>query len=141
MMKLNKLTSTPIILKKLDGKWWELDEPLIIYLDIADAGVIKIRLDAGFKTDFGSIPKFAQGYINRADDNLLSFLMHDAGYAFGAFSRDTWDDFLYQSLRMAGMRWFKAQSVYQSVSWFGSTYFGVSSTEQLNRVHLTWDEA
>jgi hypothetical protein len=139
-MKLSKLTSTPIILKKLDGKWWSLDEPLIIFMEIEEAGVVKIRLDKGFKTDFGSIPKFAQGYINRADDNLLAFIMHDAGYCIGGFTRDTWDRFLYQGLRMAGMGWFKAQAVYQSVSWFGEDYFDIATDEQAMRAHMTWDD-
>ena len=81
-MKLNHISSTEIVLKKLDGKWWEIDEDLTICCRL-DVGVMYVTLKKGFKTDLGSVPKFAQSWIDRANDNLLPFLLHDGGYTMG----------------------------------------------------------
>jgi hypothetical protein len=137
-MKLHSIESSPIIVRKLTDEWWELDEVLIITLNL-EVGVIKLKLDKGFKTDFGSIPKLFQNWIDRANDNLLAFIAHDAGYVFGGLSRETWDDLLRQSLRSAGMGYWKALSVYKAVDWFGEDHFKTAPEEQMSKVHLRWD--
>lgn len=136
-MNLKHISSSEIIVKKLKGKWWEIQEDLVICCRL-DVGVMYVTLKAGFTTDFGSIPKFAQGWIDRANDNLLAFLLHDAGYVYGGFGRATWDSLLYQALRLAGMGWFKAQAVHKAVALFGEDHFDNSNTIEHNLVKLEW---
>ena len=136
-MKLNHISSTEIILKKLEGKWWEIEEDLIICCRL-DVGVMYVTLKKGFQTDLGSVPKFAQSWINRANDNTLPFLLHDAGYTYGGFARHTWDKLLLDGLRLKGMSWFKAQCVHKAVSWFGESNFDNADVKKQMRVRLTW---
>ena len=136
-MKLNHISSTEIILKKIQGKWWELDEALVICCRL-DVGVMYITLKKGFKTDLGSVPKFAQAWIDRANNNLLPFLLHDGGYTYGGFCRASWDSLLYDALRLKGMGWFKAQAVHKAVSWFGESNFDNATPMQQMKVRVTW---
>ena len=136
-MKLNHISSTEIILKKLEGKLWQLEEDLVVCCRLG-VGVMYVTLKKGMITDLGSIPKIAQGWIDRANNNILPFLLHDAGYIYGGFSRDTWDSLLYQTLRLKGMGWFKAQCVYKAVSWFGESHFDNVSEATKKMVKLEW---
>ena len=101
--------------------------------------IIRLHIKQGFKTNFGSIPKFAQGWIDAQGSNTLAFLFHDAMYVGHGISRETCDNMMYDALRLAGMGYFKAQAVYHSVDWFGEEHF--KSDDMSNFfVHMTWDD-
>lgn len=121
-------------MEKLNGKWWSVDYPLTIVLEL-DVGVLKMTLGKGFITDFGSIPRFAQGWIDKEGDNLIAFLVHDAGYVYRGFSRLTWDSIMEQILEIKGMSRFKRLVVYNAVRIGGSSYFYKDVTEipELNK--------
>jgi len=136
-MKINHISSTDVVLKKIQGKWWVLDQELVICCRL-DVGVMYMILKKGFKTDLGSVPKIAQSWIDRANNNLLPFLLHDGGYTYGGFARATWDKLLYQSLRLKGMGWFKAQCVHKAVALFGDSNFNNAPPQQQLKVRVTW---
>jgi hypothetical protein len=135
-MKVRKVENSEIILQKLSGKWWEIDEDLRIIVKL-DVGILLITLKKGFETDLGSIPKFAQSWIDRANDNIIPFLLHDFGYVYGGFGQETWDNLLYQCLRLKGMGWFKAKMVHKAVSWFGGSHFE-DDPEQKHYCKFQW---
>jgi hypothetical protein len=138
-MMLIKMESTPIILKKVEGKWWEIHEDLRIKLYL-DTGIIRLTIKKGFRTDLGSIPSWAQGWISDDDENVLPFLIHDFGYVYGGFSQFTWDDLLRQALRLKGMGYWKALTVFKAVDWFGGSEFDNSPEDEKQYCHMTWDD-
>lgn len=139
-MKIKKILNTPIILEKLPGKYWKVDEDIITTIETEKYGVIRVYTKKGFVFDLGSIPKFAQAWIDRANDNTVPFIIHDSGFVYGGFTQDFWDKLLYESLRYKGMGYIKAKTVYYAVKWFGKSEYDNSSEDEKRLIRVTWDD-
>jgi hypothetical protein len=149
---IKKIKYTEITVTKLKDQLWRVDEPINIKLYL-DTGVIRLFIKPGFEFDFGSIPKPFRSFIDPIGEFGIAYLIHDFGYVYHGFSRNTWDSFLYQSLKIGAynttqnrktktMSTFKAACVYKAVDWFGeSSYLSNLNKRdfQKTKLSLTWD--
>jgi hypothetical protein len=77
-----------------------------------------------FKTDLASIPQVLQNIIPLVGNHLQAAIVHDLCYRhkIGVSKKDA-DDMFYAGMRTLGVKWLKAQTMYQAVNWFGASSF------------------
>lgn len=81
----------------------------------------------GTRTDGGTIPKIARGWIDPLGRGLAGFLPHDFLCGGDFFTRLFNDMVLYEGVRWAGFSKFKSEVVYRAVRVAGSGYYSHTS--------------
>ena len=87
----------------------------------------------GTRTDFGSIPKFARGWINKMGLGMVGFLPHDMICGCKYFTRHFNDNVMRACHRWAKLSTIKNEAMYHAVRWAGSGY--QDHTEKSIRLH------
>ena len=64
-----------------------------------------ITVEAGFETDYGSIPRALQGMIPKDGPALFGYILHDYLYAKGIFSRSESDNILEEAMKALNVKW------------------------------------
>ena len=85
---------------------------------------ITVIVPKGQKTDLASIPQFLQNIIPLVGNHLQAAIVHDMCYRskVGVSKKDA-DLMFYDAMRSLGVSWWKAQTMYQAVNWFGGGSF------------------
>jgi hypothetical protein len=115
MMAVPKIRPCCKSLPGWDGITWELAEEWS-GLYVNDEVSFYILIKEGFKTDFGSIPKFAWSLVGHPlDKSLMAYFVHDALYAGEFYERKTCDNIMYNMQKWLGESWYKRKVCYQAV--------------------------
>jgi hypothetical protein len=81
-------------------------------------------IEAGFETDFGSVPPWARSFVDDDDPRALCpFLRHDKRYKDGIGERADADQELYEGCIACGMSRLKAWVIYRAVRLGGGKHF------------------
>ena len=122
MSIVRKFTFTDLILKKLDGKLWEVHKKIVLRVYTRDQGVYTFNIEPGFIFDLGSIPSRLQGIVNPGtcdDEVMAAYLLHDLLYGTHYLSKRTTDKLLFEMLDgYLADRWDR-YLVYGAVKYFG----------------------
>jgi hypothetical protein len=140
MMKLLKIEHTPIIVEKLEKDLWKLSHPIVIRLFIEEAGIIRLKINPGFIFNFRSGSRFLNASIPKIDDFAVVWLYHDFGYNYHGLSRATWDDLMYQGLKLKGLSTWKSWIAYRGVRWGGEEPWYDIDERNKALCSLTWDD-
>ena len=105
-----------------DGRWWKC----ICNIRYEVNGEVH-TIEAGYLTDFGSIPKLARVFIDRSDETLLAFVFHDYCYGKGKMKLSRKEaDMAMRSIALdCGQDKFEINATYYSVRAFGKSKFKV----------------
>lgn len=94
----------------------------------SDGNIYSFRLEPGFQTDGGSVPKPFRWLIPSWDAKnkllCLAYALHDACYGSECLPKDLADDLVRSLLRDSGMARVKAGMVHQAVNLFASKHYG-----------------
>lgn len=108
---------------EMDGQWFMTLVPIRVKVD-----ELLIHIPSGFVTDLGSIPQPFNGLIQRNDESMLAFIVHDYLGKMGTidgFSRKKSDYVLYNIARRCGQRKAKAWATWAGTrigGWFIGYY-------------------
>jgi hypothetical protein len=83
--------------------------------------IYTIKVPAGYRTDFASIPRIAQGIFNAVNDVAPATIIHDFCYSIELFPRYICDQILLDSLKDNGIGLIRRQIIYNSVRLGGWT--------------------
>lgn len=100
---------------KWDAEHWILLTTIV--LKMANGRILAIP--AGFVTNFGSIPKALQSFLNKMGHSLLPFVLHDFLYSillnefadFNDYTQEECDDLLFDLGREFGESWCAAVAI------------------------------
>ncbi len=85
---------------------------------------INVVVPKGQKTDLASIPQALQWAMPLVDNHLQIAIVHDMCYRSKiGVSKDEADMMFYDGMITLGVGWWKAQTMYQAVVWFGGSSF------------------
>lgn len=130
MIKMSKFL-TPLRVEDVNGDVWTLFEPLRYFSELA-GGILEV--EAGFKTDFASIPGFAQNLISK--NGLWDFgaVLHDKLYSENGridveqidgatvertFPRNVCDAILLEAMQAKGVGVIRRTLIFHAVRHFG----------------------
>lgn len=98
-----------------DGRY-RLNDDIVVFLD----RFTPIIIPQGFKTDFGSVPKFLHWFIDKDDRHfLVGFILHDVHYLVQSIDRGTADSVLRLNAGRLGASWIRKNAVYYALRMFG----------------------
>jgi len=86
-----------------------------------------ILVEAGYVTDFGSVPRLPVVYEVLGDIAFEPYVIHDVTYSKGLFPRDVCDRVLAEALRVEGVVQWKVDLIYQGVRLGGGSHFADAS--------------
>ena len=138
-MKLLKIENSPIVVEKLEKDLWKVNEAIVIRLFIKEAGIIRLHIKPGFVSNFRSGSRFLNASIPKIDDFAVVWLYHDFGYNYHGLSRETWDDLMYQGLKLKGLSTWKAWIAYRGVRWGGEEPWYDIDEKNKAYCSMTWD--
>lgn len=78
-------------------------------------GSDRIKVPRGFKTDFGSAPRFLWGIVSPIGKAIGGFVLHDYLYATQERSRLVSDAILLEAMEICNVNWFQRTLVYRGV--------------------------
>ena len=105
----------PLIVKYLDGHWWELVEGFEYWTPD-----YTIKVPQGFITDFASIPMIFWSIVGSPTGKYgKAAVIHDYLYVTQTFSRRKADKILLEAMKVLKVRWWKRR-----VTWFAVRLFG-----------------
>lgn len=84
---------------------------------------LKITIPIGFKTDFASIPWFAQGIVRKFGAFNAAAVIHDYLYDTRLVDRPVADAIFLQEMKRAKVHWLKSRAMYWAVSIFGRKWY------------------
>lgn len=99
---------------------WEVREPLIFISEEFDFGV---RVPAGFRTDFASVPRLPLVYLATGGIAQAPAVVHDYLYQRGEVSRDVADGVFLEAMAAVGVSWFRRLAMYWAVRVAGAAYY------------------
>jgi hypothetical protein len=106
---------TPLIARALsDGVNWSLHEPLVVDLGFPIHNDFLI-IPKGFVTDFGSVPKVLQLFVNPQGKAKAAFVLHDYLYRVQVTTQLMSDSFLNEGMIVLGVNWFQRFMVYRGL--------------------------
>lgn len=106
---------TPLDCRALpDGIHWELLADLVADIGKKD-GKDVIVVPKGFVTDFGSIPKAFQLFVNPQGKSKTGFVLHDFMYQTQERSQLVSDAILNEAMESAGVSWLQRFMVYRGL--------------------------
>jgi len=79
----------------------------------------KVVVEAGFRTDFASIPIGVRNIFNNIDDTIKAALLHDKLYSTKIYSRKKTDDIFLEAMTVCNVNFLKKMIFYWSVRVFG----------------------
>ncbi len=108
------------ITKEYDGEWW-ITLTKVVY----DIDGVYIAIPAGFITNFGSVPKWARGFVDKADQSIHGYLLHDWIYykTDTQYTRKQADKLLFKVARDCDQSWWEARLAYIAVRVGGGAFF------------------
>lgn len=80
-------------------------------------------IDAGFLTDFASVPRVPVAYTLFAGRAKKSAVLHDWAYQNKPFSRLECDKMFLCAMEAQGLNWFTRQAMYRGVRLGGAAYW------------------
>mgnify|MGYP005856953373 CR=1 FL=1 len=101
---------------------WVLKSPLIYNSEMID---MTIAVPTGFVTDLASIPRLFRSLIPVNGSHRAPAIVHDYLYAVGGkfrgveIKRKDADKIFKEAMKIAGVGWFKRQTMYGAVRGFG----------------------
>jgi hypothetical protein len=113
---------------KWDGEHWILLSHLQVRME--DNSILTIP--AGFKTNFGSIPRPVRSFLNRMGKSLRAFVVHDWLYSSNCgvkLSQRQCDEVLYNLGREDGESWCDAQAINKGLLFGGWTCYHKSNVK------------
>ena len=138
-IKLSRLTSSGIVVKKLRGDLWKLNENIVIELKIKDGGVIRVTIKKGFEFNFRSGSRFLNTSIPKIGNMALVWLFHDAIYCDHLMTREMCDELMYQGLKLQGLSTWRAWAAWVGVRAGGSSAWNEESNQK-HLIDLTWSD-
>lgn len=113
-----------------------LIKPVPIWLPDGIGGWKKHWLDAGFITDWGSVPKFANDYFGiKPREGSISYLNHDACYQSALIPRIEADNLMWSNLKYDGVPKLERAINYSAVRLRGARAYGYGiSKENIDNV-------
>lgn len=128
-MKIDKIEfSRDITIRPIADRWYRIDGAFTIDID-TDCGRKHIQIDDGFMFDgrSGSAWIDALGIAPNlgSQNEMKAFLCHDVLYYDIGFTFDEANEILYMMLRECGYGWFRSRLIYNAVSMFGESHFGL----------------
>ena len=82
---------------------------------LAKIDIAGVHIPAGFSTDFGSVPWFAQWLVSTMGRALPAYLAHDYIYATQHYSRAYADRLMLEVMRWYGVPWWRRVLAYAGV--------------------------
>jgi hypothetical protein len=90
---------TPLILKQLDRKRWQLEASLMYATDVIDRVLV---VPTGFITDLASVPRLPLTFLLAGGKAPGPAVVHDWLYSTHEVDRKTADDIFYEAILAAG---------------------------------------
>ncbi len=108
-----------------EGMWWIT----LVVIRIRINGV-EMEIPAGYVTDLGTVPKFTRMFVDRADESLLGFIIHDFLYnrVIHILSRKDSDRALRTIVRLCGQDMVETYLTYMFVRMLGWLFFDKHTT-------------
>ena len=132
-MKVRSVRHTIGVFSKMEEDKWETHREF--YADIeTDAGVISLVVDAGFRFNFRSGPRYIP-FLPKIGKAWLAWLVHDALYETEC-SQELADEIMYEILLRCGVYRWAAWLAMKAVNAFGED--GYEQKDQKNRVAFHW---
>lgn len=129
MVLLSIIVRTPEKLRKVPKtKYWILQEPYSADF-VTDIGTFKLRLKAGWITDYRSGSSLIDCIVPKKGNKLFncSVLCHDCAYS-GHIPKDEADELLRQGMILSGLAEWRANMAYTAVQAFGgSAYYDLET--------------
>lgn len=116
MPEITKLKTTPI-----DDKYWEVQEDFIYETSI---GIL--RVEAGFKTDYASVPRIFRNIINSYGKHGKAAVIHDWLYANGykiGVSREQADKIFLEIMEECEVNIIRRKLMFRLVRIFGAKHY------------------
>lgn len=110
--------TTPLIVKALENRRWELVEPFDYRTELY-AKTRYINVPKGFVTDFASIPQLFWSILPPWGDYGKAAVVHDWLYYIGTYTRREADLIFREAMKVLGVNWFVRGIMYNAVRWFG----------------------
>lgn len=119
----------PLLVKdRADGSAFEFEtvSPFVFcWQGIPDCQPARdIVVPVGFRTDFASIPRPLQGFLDAVNDVAPAALVHDFLYTCGMFERREYADRVFlDALRANGVGWIRARTLWAGVRLGGGSHY------------------
>jgi hypothetical protein len=110
--------TTPLKLEYIDGQKWRVLEEFVYRIG-DEASTDEIRVEAGFITDFASIPRIFWRILPPTGKYGKAAVTHDANYKRGTNNRKWADDVFLEGMEVLGTPWWQRQLIYNAVRAFG----------------------
>ena len=106
----------------LDGKWDGVNWITLTKIDFS-IDLLTFSINAGFVTDFASIPALGRVTINRIGRACIGYVIHDwlRKDKLQEISTKCADRALYEFMRLLGEGWYTSNKVYYALRAFGWT--------------------
>ena len=105
----------PLIVKYLDGHWWELVEGF----EYQDEDNI-IKVPQGFLTDFASIPRIFWSIVGSPSGKYgKAAVIHDWLYATHTTTRRKADKIFREAMKVLKVKWWKRRLIWIAIRAFG----------------------
>lgn len=111
----------PLVVKKRADGLWETTKAFT-YRVGDEHSDDKIRVPAGFKTDFASVPRIFWMIIPRDGRYTAAAVLHDYMYHTQTRSRDVADKIFLEAMGVLGVPWLRKRLMYRAVrvgGWIG----------------------
>lgn len=112
---------SPLIVKQIDDKFWEIQEPFLYYLK--DKNGETITVPKYFKTDFASVPKIFWSLIGPIGRHVRASVIHDFLYHTKTYPRKDCDIIFKQAMKVSGVNWFIRGIIYNAVRLCGANSY------------------
>ena len=109
---------SPLKLEYLDGREWRVDEPFEYHIGSPESGMV-IRVRAGFKTDFASVPRLFWRIFPPTGTYGKAAVIHDHLYRTALTSRAMADAIFLEAMGVLNVARWKRWAMYLAVRWFG----------------------
>lgn len=98
---------------------WRLNKPFQ-YISKSNG---TITAEAGFVTNFASVPRAFRNIIQQWGDHGPASIIHDKMYEISMFSRKTCDKIFLEAMKYSGVNFAKRQLMYRLVRIFGGIHY------------------
>jgi len=108
----------PLIVKKINGRSWEIVETFKYFLFDPPGGSF-VRVPNGFITDFASVPRPLWAIIPPDGKYTQAAVLHDYLYQKKFFSRKRCDMVFNEAMKILGVPLWKRRVMYRALRIFG----------------------
>ena len=116
-MTVTSKVQTHLDVREIDDSHWTLLSEFVYDSKIAGARIV---VQAGFVTDFASVPRVPLAFWLVGDTAHMAAVVHDFLYQSGIFPRLIADKVLYEAMLVTNVVWWKARLIYLGVRVGGS---------------------